>query len=69
MLGIYFVIILILFIILIVGAVIGYSQSLDKIKDPLLKSMQKYKNADAKVIKDAWDNVQKDVNKNMFNLY
>jgi hypothetical protein len=65
MLGIYFAIILTMFIILIVGAVVGYSQSLDELKDPMMKSMAKYDpnntNADAVSITKAWDQVQTDV--------
>lgn len=64
MLGTYFTFILVMFIILIVGAVIGYSQAADQIKDPLKKSMEKYKiNAESKeeqAIQQAWDGLQED---------
>merc|ERR1712241_1546249 len=42
MLGTYFAIILLMFIVMIVGAVFGYSQSLDELKKPLVDSMSKY---------------------------
>ena len=70
MLGTYFAIILLMFIVLIVGAVFGYSQSLDELKTPLVESMSKYNpaddaSADEKAITKAWDQVQSDVSKNV----
>merc|ERR1712117_729315 len=65
MLGTYFAIILLMFIVMIVGAVFGYSQSLDELKKPLVDSMAKYSKADdasetEKAITKAWDQVQTD---------
>ena len=66
MLGTYFAIILLMFIVMIVGAVFGYSQSLDELKKPLVDSMSRYNpaedaSADQKAITTAWDQVQNDV--------
>ena len=65
MLGVYFTIILSLFIVMIVGAVIGYSQSLSEIKQPLMDSTAKYdKDSSEKqaiTVTKAWDKVQEDV--------
>lgn len=65
MLGTYFTIILGLFIIMIVGAVLGVSKSLDELDKPLLSSIEKYdpnsESNDIKAIVKGWDNVQKDV--------
>jgi hypothetical protein len=44
MLGTYFTLILVMFIVMVVGAVLGYSGDLDKaIKDPLKTALSKYK--------------------------
>lgn len=65
MLGIYFTLLLTMFIVLIIGAVIGYSQSLDELKKPLLSSTKKYdeKSVDTKIqtLTKAWNRVQTDV--------
>ena len=65
MLGIYFTILLSMFIVMIIGAVIGYSQPLSEIKEPLVNSIQKYdpssSASEAKTVTSAWDKVQKDV--------
>lgn len=65
MLGTYFVIILAMFIIMIVGAIIGVTQSMDKLKDPLLKSIEKYdsnsQDSKTEALTKAWDKVQEDV--------
>ena len=65
MLGIYFAIILTLFIVMIVGAVIGYSQPLSEIEQPLRDSIAKYDaDSDSKqatTVTKAWDKVQEDV--------
>ncbi len=65
MLGTYFAIILAFFIILIVGAVVGYSQSLVELKKPMIDSMAKYNpndtSTEVKTLTDAWDKVQTDV--------
>ena len=66
MLGTYFAVILLMFIVMIVGAVFGYSQSLDELKKPLVDSMASYDptdsaTADQKAITAAWDQVQMDV--------
>lgn len=64
MLGIYFTLLLTMFIVLIIGAVIGYSQSLDELKKPLLSSTKKYdeKSVDTKIqtLTKAWNRVQTD---------
>ena len=67
MLGTYFTLILVMFIIMIVGAVLGYSQSMDKIEDALDKSMKKFRDStdnikdDEKVVTEAWNTIQTDV--------
>ena len=65
MLGIYFSVILTLFIVMIVGAVIGYSQPLSEIEKPLKDSISKYDkdSSDKKIVTvtKAWDKVQEDV--------
>ena len=66
MLGTYFAVILLMFIVLIVGAVFGYSQSLDELKKPLVASMANYDptdqaTAEQKAVTAAWDQVQMDV--------
>ena len=69
MLGTYFTLVLVMFIVMIVGAVLGYSQSMDKIEEALEKSMGSFKDEDngntpddkQKVVSEAWDTIQKDV--------
>lgn len=58
MLGTYFAIVLVFFIILVVAAIIGYTQSIDKMSDPLRKSMKNYGNPNKTRITTAWDSVQ-----------
>jgi len=69
MLGTYFTIILVMFIILIVGAVIGYQASFDEIGDQLDNTMKKYVDKSLQdddtpkenlAITKAWDSVQED---------
>eukprot|EP00095_Tigriopus_kingsejongensis_P002024 maker-scaffold1627_size33010-snap-gene-0.10 protein:Tk02024 transcript:maker-scaffold1627_size33010-snap-gene-0.10-mRNA-1 annotation:"tetraspanin-18" len=64
MLGIYFTLLLTMFIVLIVGAVIGYSQSLDELKKPLISSTTKYDadsdNKKISTLTKAWNRVQTD---------
>ena len=62
MLGTYFAIVLAFFIIFIVAAIIGYTQSEDKMKEPLKKSLKNYQNPNKTRVKDAWDYVQEGVN-------
>ena len=55
-----------MFIIMIVGAVIGYSQSFNEIKGALHTSMGKFKEGSTddkaeQAITEAWNNVQRDV--------
>ena len=69
MLGTYFAFILILFISLIVGAIMAYTGNLkSKIKDPLYKSIEMYKenSTDSKVVAlaNAWNTIQKEVKLN-----
>ena len=69
MLGTYFTLILAMFVVMIVGAVIGYSQSMDEVRGAVEKSMNKFKdNVDAegvskeeKAITNAWNTLQGDV--------
>ena len=69
MLGTYFTLILAMFVVMIVGAVIGYSQSMDEVRGAVEKSMDKFKdNVDAegvtkeeKAITNAWNTLQGDV--------
>lgn len=68
MLGTYFTLILAMFIVMVVGAVLGYSGDLEKsIKDPLKSALSKYKD-DATdtttpegAYKAAWNEVQKEL--------
>ncbi len=63
MLGLYFAILLSLFVIMTVGAVVGYLPS--EIKDPMLSSIKKYdsdtSDLNSQTITKAWDQIQKDV--------
>ena len=66
MLGTYFTITLALFIVMVVGAVLGYSGNLESaIKDPLLNALKKYNdqptNDNGINYKAAWNNIQSDV--------
>ena len=69
MLGAYFSLILAMFIVMVVGAVLGYSGDLEKtIKKPLESAIKKYKDdatqADDPALwgyKDAWNEVQTEV--------
>jgi hypothetical protein len=66
MLGTYFTIILVLFIVMIVGAVVGYSQSMEEIDKAVTKTMELYKDDpnlsgvtdNEKAITEAWDAIQ-----------
>jgi len=67
MLGTYFTLILVMFIVMIVGAVLGYSTSMNKLEDALFKTQPRYLNnmdnctdcSDSdKAITKAWDEVQ-----------
>jgi len=67
MLGTYFTLILVMFIVMIVGAVLGYSTSMNKLEDALYKTQGRYKdniegcdncNDSVKAITKAWDEVQ-----------
>lgn len=66
MLGTYFTITLALFIVMVVGAVLGYSGNLESaIKDPLLNALKKYNdqptNDNGINYKAAWNNIQSDL--------
>ena len=69
MLGTYFTLILALFIVMVVGAVLGYSGDLDTtIKNPLKEALSKYKddvtdqtNPPLFAYKAAWNEVQQEV--------
>jgi len=65
MLGTYFTLILVMFVVMIAGAVLGYSTSMDKLQDALEKTMPQYqdnidnaKNDSQKAITEAWNEVQ-----------
>jgi len=60
MLGTYFVMILALFICILVGAVIAYTQDLSFVTDALKETQEKYgqDGNDEKIITDAWDSLQ-----------
>jgi len=64
MLGTYFVMILALFICILVGAVIAYTQDLDFVKGALEETQKKYghEGADETIITDAWNSFQEDFN-------
>ena len=62
MLGTYFAIVLVFFIIFIVAAIIGYTQSEDKIQEPLRKAVKSYGMDNKTKITEAWNYVQKEVN-------
>ena len=67
MLGTYFTIILALFIVMLVGAILGYSGDFEKtIKNPLKKALNEYDDQpgtdDSKIaLKNIWNEVQKEV--------
>ena len=68
MLGTYFTLILVMFVVMIAGAVLGYSTSMDKLQDALEKTMPQYqdnidnaKNDSQKAITEAWNEVQTSV--------
>ena len=63
MLGTYFVMILALFICILVGAVIAYTQDLDFVKSALEETQNQYGHTDTegKLITDSWNSFQEDV--------
>ena len=67
MLSTYFAMILVLLVLVIVGAIMGFTVSLNAIKKPLEKTMKKYKEnpstAEETTIKTLWDEKQKAVSK------
>ena len=67
MLGTYFTIILVMFICVLVGAVIGVTQSLDFIQTQLTATQKSYGKTDPQdqAITKAWDQVQTDVSTNI----
>ena len=77
MLGTYFTFILILFMVLVCGAVLAYKGNLkDNIEKPLYKSISMYKddpdpNTEAKelALKQAWNTVQTEVRACVIRLY
>jgi len=65
MLGTYFTLILVMFVVMIAGAVLGYSTSMDKLEGALEKTMPQYQdkietatNDSQKAITEAWNEVQ-----------
>ena len=69
MLGTYFALVLVFFIVLIVAAIIGYTQSTDKIKEPLKKAMGHYGDKNNSIVTDAWNAVQETVSLDFFVYY
>ena len=68
MLGTYFTLILVMFVVMIAGAVLGYSTSMDKLEGALEKTMPQYQdkietaqNDSQKAITEAWNEVQTSV--------
>lgn len=61
MLGTYFAIVLVFFIIFIIAAIVGYTQSEDKMQKPLEKAIKSYGWKNKTTITDAWDYVQESV--------
>ena len=65
MLSTYFAMVLVLLVLVIVGAIMGFTVSLNEIKKPLEATMAKYKetpvNEDEKIIKTLWDQNQEAV--------
>ncbi len=65
LLGLYFAALLCMFVAMIVGAVVGYSQSLEEVNQVLLDSITEYDpdstDKDEVAITKAWDQIQKDV--------
>ena len=68
MLGTYFTLILAMFVVMIVGAVIGYSQSMDEVRGAVEKSMKKFVDSpnddtpkEDKAVTNAWNTLQSDV--------
>ena len=67
MLSTYFAMVLVLLVLVIVGAIMGFTVSLNAIKEPLESTMAKYKEnpvtSDDKTIKTLWDTKQESVSK------
>ena len=65
MLGTYFTLILVMFVVMIAGAVLGYSTSMDKLQGALEKTMPQFKdgatNDTQMAITEAWNEVQTSV--------
>ena len=69
MLGTYFTLILAMFVVMIVGAVIGYSQSMDEVRGAVEKSMKNFVDdpdaaevsKEKKAVTNAWNTLQSDV--------
>ena len=78
MLGTYFTLILAMFVVMIVGAVIGYSQSMDEVRGAVEKSMKNFVDdpeaaevsKEKKAVTNAWNTLQSDVSiiRNFFNI-
>jgi len=66
MLGTYFTIVLALFIVMLVGAILGYSGNLDdQIKKPFLKALNLYRDQPSNQAEDGYKNVWNDVQKEL----
>ena len=64
MLGTYFTIVLALFIVMLVGAILGYSGNLDdQIKKPFMKALSLYRDQPSNQAEDGYKNVWNDVQK------
>ena len=67
MLSTYFAMVLVLLVLIIVGAIMGFTLTLNKFKEPLESTMKKYKenpvSDEEKLIKTLWDQKQEGVSK------
>ena len=73
MLGTYFTLILVMFVVMIAGAVLGYSTSMDKLQGALEKTMPQFKEGatnDSQIaITEAWNEVQTSVSAFMLHIF
>ena len=73
MLGTYFTLILVMFVVMIAGAVLGYSTSMDKLQGALEKTMPQFKdgatNDTQMAITEAWNEVQTRVSAFMLHIF
>jgi len=60
MLTVYFVVVLGLLVLIVVGTIIGMTQGLDKLKDPFLDTLSNYDESRQTVVELTWDQTQTD---------